>query len=252
MTIPTYLPYFVAAGTAASLIAILYGLKRALAEANWPAADRLRTLLISAVILIGWLAAAIALGAVGAYHVTSSEVPTIQYGILLPILIGALMIWRSETTKRVIAAVPQQWIVGVQLYRALGAIFLILYAAGKLPGLFAWPAGIGDIAIGFLAPVVGLAYARAPHKAAGVVAAWNVFGILDLAIAVGTGFMTAPSRFVPFEVQPSSDLMTVLPMVLIPVYLVPLSIVLHLASLAKLRREAVVSNGHGRGVHARA
>ena len=75
-----------------------------------------------------------------------------------------------------IAAVPQQWIVGVQLYRALGAIFLILYAAGKLPGLFAWPAGIGDIAIGFLAPVVGLAYARAPHKAAGVVAAWNVFG----------------------------------------------------------------------------
>ena len=170
---------------------------------------------------------------------------------MLPILIGALMIWRSETTKRVIAAVPQQWIVGVQLYRALGAIFLILYAAGKLPGLFAWPAGIGDIAIGFLAPVVGLAYARAPHKAAGVVAAWNVFGILDLTIAVGTGFMTAPSRFVPFEVQPTSDLMTVLPMVLIPVYLVPLSIVLHLASLAKLRREAVVSNGHGRGVHAR-
>ena len=69
--------------------------------------------------------------------------------------------------------------------------------------------------------------------------AWNVFGILDLIVAVGTGFMTAPSRFQPFEVQPTSELMTVLPMVLIPVYLVPLSIVLHLASLAKLRRGAV-------------
>ena len=43
----------------------------------------------------------------------SGDRPTIQYGILLPILIGALMIWRSETTKRVIAAVPQQWLVGV-------------------------------------------------------------------------------------------------------------------------------------------
>ena len=32
MTIPTYLPYFVAAGTAAALIAILYGLNRALAR----------------------------------------------------------------------------------------------------------------------------------------------------------------------------------------------------------------------------
>jgi hypothetical protein len=40
--------------------------------------------------------------------------------------------------------------------------------------------------------------------------------------------------------------MTVLPMVLIPVYLVPLSIVLHLASLAKLRREVVAGNRFGR------
>ena len=173
---------------------------------------------------------------------SSNEIPTIQYGILLPILAGALLIWRSETAKRVIAAVPQSWLVGVQLYRAFGVIFLILYATGKLPSLFAWPAGIGDIAIGLLAPIVGVAYARAPHKAATLVAGWNVFGILDLIIAVGTGFATAPSLIQPIEVQPTSDLMTVLPMVLIPVYLVPLSIVLHLASLAKLRREAVAGN----------
>ena len=137
MTIPTYLPYFVLTGTAATLIAILYGLNRALADADWPTPDRTRTLLVSAVILIGWLAAAIVLGAMGVYHVNASEVPTIQYGIVLPILIGALMIWRSETTKRIIDAVPQEWLVGVQLYRALGVIFLILYATGKLPSLFA-------------------------------------------------------------------------------------------------------------------
>jgi len=246
MTIPTYLPYFVAAGTAATLIAILYGLNRALTDAHWPAPDRMRTFLVSAAILLGWLAAAITLGAMGVYHVNASDVPTIQYGILLPILIGALMIWRSETTKRIIAAVPQEWLVSVQFYRTLGVIFLILYAAGKLPGQFAWPAGVGDIAIGLLAPVVGLAYAQAPRKAAGLVAAWNVLGILDLTIAVGTGFVTAPSRFLSLEVQPTSDLMTVLPMVLIPVYLVPLSIVLHLASLAKLRREARASQSRGR------
>ena len=126
-----------AAGTVAVLIAIFYGLSRALVDAHWPAADRTRTLRVSAVILLGWLAAAITLSAMGIYHVTSGDRPTIQYGILLPILIGALMIWRSETTKRIIAAVPQQWLVGVQFYRALGAIFLILYATGKLPGLFA-------------------------------------------------------------------------------------------------------------------
>src|SRR5271169_3055570 len=207
----------------------------------------MRTLLVSAVILVGWLAAAIALGAMGVYHVNASEIPTIQYGILLPILIGTLMIWRSEAAKRIIDTVPQEWIVGVQLYRALGVIFLILYATGKLPGLFARPAGIGDIAIGLLAPVVGLAYARAPRKAVGFVVAWNMFGILDLMIAVGTAFMTAPSLLQPFEVQPTSELMTLLPMVLIPVYLVPLSIVLHLASLAKLSHETQAQS-HGTAI----
>src|SRR4029077_21227511 len=180
MTIPTYLPYFVLAGTAATLIAIPYGLNRALADADWSTPDRTRTLLVSAVILVGWLVAAITLGAMGVYDVNASGIPTIQYGILLQILIGVLMIWRSETAKRIIDAVPQEWLVGVQLYRALGVIFLIPYATGRLPSLLAWPAGIGDIAIGLLAPIAGLAYARAPRKATGLVAAWNVFGILDL------------------------------------------------------------------------
>src|SRR5262245_42268558 len=101
MTIPTYLPYFVAAGTAATLLAILYGLNRALADAHWPAQERVQTFRVSAAILLGWLAAAVTLGALGVYHVGASDVPTIQYGILLPILIGGFMIWRSETTKRI-------------------------------------------------------------------------------------------------------------------------------------------------------
>jgi hypothetical protein len=245
MSIPAYLPYFITAGTVAVLITILYGLNRALADAHWSTADRSRTLRVSAVILLGWLAAAITLGTMGIYHVTSGDRPTIQYGILLPILIGALMIWRSETTKRVIAAVPQQWLVGVQFFRALGAIFLILSATGTLPSLFALPAGLGDTVEGLLAPVVGLAYARAPQKAEGLVAAWNVLGLLDLTDALGLGFLTAPSRYA-LEVQPTSDLMTVLPLVLVSVYLVPLFFVLHLASLAKLARETRASQSLGR------
>ena len=164
MTIPTYLPYFVFAGTAATVFAILYGLNRALAHAAWPAADRTRVFRVSAVVLLGWLALSIALAAMGVYHVDASAIPTVQYAIVLPILIGSLLIWRSETVARVIEAVPQQWLIGVQLYRALGVIFLILYATGKLPGLFAWPAGVGDIVIGLLAPVVGLRLCASPAR----------------------------------------------------------------------------------------
>jgi hypothetical protein len=246
MTIPTYLPYFVFIVPAAATAAILYGLNRALADASWPTVERQRVFRISAIVLLGWLAVSIALAASGAYHVGASDVPTIQYGILAPILIGGLLLWRSETVARILEAVPQQFLIGVQLYRALGAIFLILYASGKLPGLFAWPAGVGDIAIGLLAPVVALAYARAPQDTAGLVRTWNVLGILDLAVAVTTGLMTAPSFIQPIVTHPNSEMMTVLPMVLIPVYLVPLAIVLHIASLTKLHRATAQATGVAR------
>ena len=250
MTIPTFLPYFVFVGTAATVIAILYGLHRSLVEAGWPAADRARTFRASSVILLGWLAVTVALGALGVYHVDSTEIPTIQYGILLPISIGALLIWRSETAKSLIAAVPQPWLVGVQLYRALGVIFLILYATGKLPACSpGLPASATSPSVSWrLSWALPMRGRRARPRASWRRGTCSAFSISS--IAVGTGFATAPSLIQPIEVQPTSELMTVLPMVLIPVYLVPLSIVLHLASLAKLRREAVAGNGFGRPVAA--
>ena len=97
------------------------------------------------VTVIGWFLLAIALASADAYRGTADRIPTIQYGILVPVIIGGLLIWGSPRVARIIETVPQHWLVGVQLYRALGVIFLILYAAGKLPGLFAWPAGLGDV-----------------------------------------------------------------------------------------------------------
>jgi hypothetical protein len=237
MTVPTYLPYVIMTGNVLTLVAILYGLNRALARASWPRPERLRALTISGAILFGWLAIALGLSGAGFYHVTANGIPTVQYGLLLPILLGVFLIFRSELAGRILDAVPQPWIVGVQLYRALGVVFLILYAAGQLPALFAWPAGVGDIAVGLSAPFVALAYARAPRDNAGTVRAWNLLGILDLTIAVTMGFLTSPSAITPIVVHPSSELVTMLPMVMIPVYMVPLSIVLHIASLVKLHRE---------------
>jgi hypothetical protein len=71
---------------------------------------------------------------------------------------------------------------------------------------------------------------------AGLVKAWNAFGILDLTVAVTAGFITTPSAL--FSYDPPNELISVFPLVLIAVYAVPLSILLHLASLAKLHRES--------------
>ena len=232
MTIPTYLPYYVLIGAIAIIATILFGLRNALAKAAWSKHERATAFRFSAIILIGWFLLAFALGLAGAYRAAPDRIPTIQYGIFIPFLIGAWLIWWSPGVGRIIDAVPQSWIVGVQLYRALGVIFLILYATDNMPGLFAWPAGVGDITVGLLAPVVALAYARDPQRNVGRVTTWNVLGIFDLVAAIATGFITSPSTL--FSYEPPNELIAIFPLVLIPIYLVPLSLLLHLASLAKL------------------
>ena len=85
MTIPAYLTVYVLTGSVAIVAAIVFGLNRALARADWSADERARVVGGAALILVLWLAGAIALGAAGAFHASSGDVPTLQYGIFLPI-----------------------------------------------------------------------------------------------------------------------------------------------------------------------
>jgi hypothetical protein len=239
MNDPAYLPYYVLTGAIGTIAALLFGLRGALRNAGWSTHERTATLGAATIGVIGWFLLTLALASADAYRGDADRIPTIQYGILVPILIGGLLIWRSPRLARIIDAVPQHWLIGVQLYRALGVIFLILYATGKLPGLFALPAGLGDVLVGVLAPIVGIAYRRGPRENTYLVSAWNLFGLADLVVAVTTGFLTSPSAFQLFAFDPPNELISRFPLVLIPVFLVPLSVLLHLASLVKLRRDAL-------------
>jgi hypothetical protein len=239
MIVPAYLPCYVVAGSIGVMATILFGLSNALRNAGWAAYERAAAVRTAAIIVIGWFLLTIALASIDDYRADAVRVPTIQYGILVPVLIGGYLIWRSPRLAGLIDAVPQHWLIAIQLYRASGAIFLILYAAGKLPGLFAWPAGLGDVLVGILAPVVAVAFVRAPHKNSDLVSAWNIFGLADLVISVAAGFLTSPSPFQLFAFDAPNQLISVFPLVLVPTFLVPVSVLLHLASLTKLRRDGL-------------
>ncbi len=75
--------------------------------------------------------------------------------------------------------------------RVVGGVFLIVLALGKLPAVFAVPAGLGDIAIGAAAPFVAWRLARGTNRAGAVMSAvgFNIMGIVDLAVAVSIGFL---------------------------------------------------------------
>jgi len=234
--VPNYLIPYVLSGTSAIIAVVLFGLYRALKLDQWSARDRRQAVGTGAVLLVAWFFTALLLSWLGFYRGAPSRVPTIQYGVLLPIVVGVALFWRWRMLRRVLEAVPQHWIVSVQIYRALGLIFLVLYAGGRLPGVFAWPAGAGDVIVGVLAPFVGIAYARRSRNAAALVRAWNRFGIVDLIVAVATGLLTSPSPFQMFALGAPNQLISAFPLAMVPVFLVPLSVLLHLASLQKLRQ----------------
>lgn len=232
--VPAYLPAYILIGSVATITAVLVVVHRGLKGAGWSDHERRKAIRSIATLLIVWFLAELVPAWLGFFQGAAPRIPMIQFGMLIPPVIVALLFWRWRLLGRVVETVPQKWIVGVQFYRVMGVIFLVLYAAGKLPGIFAFPAAIGDILTGLFAPIVGAAYASNTQAAAGRLRAWNLFGIADLIVAVGLGFFTSPSPFQMLSLDKPNELVTAFPLVMIPVFLVPLAILLHLASLRKL------------------
>jgi hypothetical protein len=195
----------------------------------------------SAVFIGAWLGAALLLAPPPASLVNRDRFylsPLFPLFALIPPALGALALALWPTLRRTIAAVPLPALVGIQLYRIVGVVFLILLAQGQLPGHFALPAGWGDVVIGLAAPLVALALLRGIPNARGLAAGWNLLGLLDLAVAVGmgTGYL-APLLTDAVGRLPPAGAMGVFPLILVPTFAVPVSVVLHLLALSRLIRE---------------
>jgi hypothetical protein len=132
--------------------------------------------------------------------------PGMAVAIFVPVAVGLGPIAASPTARRIIGFAPLGALVAIQVYPVVGALFLVLLAAGGRPAAFALPAGFGDVAVGLAAPVVGLAAARRPHDTRP--AAWcNTLGIVDLLICgldrlldlAGHGAAFCPRRVQPTD-----------------------------------------------------
>jgi hypothetical protein len=218
-------------------ILLLCGVWKALRAKSNPTMNVRGVIMALGTILFAWLAVALWAGWLGLFRSAENQmVPYISLAIGIPIVAGAALIRWSRTIQEIVDAVPQSWIVGLQFYRVVGVTFLVLQAVGLLPGIFALPAGYGDAFVGLTALPVALAYARYKSKCDSLVTLWNYFGLVDLAVALATGFLSAPSRFQIFSLDAPNLMIGSFPLVMIPIYAVPLSILLHLVSLTKQRQ----------------
>src|SRR5512135_3476649 len=191
------------------------------------------------VVLIIWLALVLVLGASGSFVGQPGAPPIpIAAGALIPVIAFLAAYWVIDSFREYVLSFDLQFAAGFQAWRFGGLGFIALYAYGILPGLFALPAGLGDMAIGFTAVWVVRALRDRPEFATSrKYQIWNVLGILDLVVAVSMGGLSA---YLGLGMSGSITAfpMARMPLILIPAFLVPLFVMLHIAALIQSRRLA--------------
>ena len=178
----------------------------------------------------------------GVFRPGANPLPLLPLAIFLPVIIGAPILMRSKRMGQVLDAMPATWLVALQLYRVFGSVFLVGWARNVVPGVFALPAGIGDVITGLLAVPIAISLSADTPAARRAAIGWNVFGLLDFAVAVSIGLMISPGPFQLIVPSIPNSTAGVYPNVMIPAFAVPSSILLHALSLRQLRRR----NGCGR------
>jgi hypothetical protein len=146
------------------------------------------------------------------------------------VILFAVALRTSLAFRELVLALDIHLIVAIQAWRYAGFGFIALYANHVLPGLFAWPAGLGDMAIGIVAPLWIVALTRNREAVASArFRLWNALGILDFVIAFTTATICAIT--IVGDSVPSIAPMGQLPLVLIPEFMVPLFLMLHIVAL---------------------
>lgn len=226
---------------AAAAVAVWWILSAAAGRSGLPPGTVRRFRVVAAVVLAAWPGLALLLAPPAAPAATLDPYrlnPLIPAFLAGSIVAGLAAFALSRTLRRAVASASLPALVGAQLFRVIGAVFLALLAAGRLPAHFAKPAGWGDLAVSLSAPLVALALARGMAGARGIAIAWSLLGLLDLMVAVGMGTgLLAPLLAPELGARvPPVGAMGTFPMLVIPAFMVPLAVLLHLAVLWRLVR----------------
>jgi hypothetical protein len=220
--------------------AILIGLWLGLSRTEFSAGKRAAIWLSVAIPFTLWLALVWSLALNGTFQPIPdvARLPRLPIAIFAPVIIGLILLLRSKSIAALLDATPASWLVGLQVYRIFGGIFLVNWVHGTVAGAFAWPAGIGDVLTGIMALPVVLQLASGAESGRSAAIAWNIFGLLDFAVAITMGTLSTPGPLQIFGLDIPASLAGTYPTVLIPAFAVPSSILLHALSIWQLRRIA--------------
>ncbi len=129
----------------------------------------------------------------------------------------------------------QRWLVGLQVWRIIGGVFLIEYSRQNIPAIFAFPAGIGDLLVGIVAASLLLLYRYREQLPNWSIVLVLVLGIVDFLSAFFFGYFSSEGPMQLFHPEIINNTLFY-PTGLIPLFLVPYAIFFHMLSWISYRQ----------------
>jgi hypothetical protein len=195
-----------------------------------------RTAKVVLVAVIGlWIGLQVTLATAGVLAtVLPGGAPLLGLMFVLPPIVVGFAALASPGVRTALLGLPMPLLIGLNATRVVGLFFVLLAASGRMDGPFPHAAGWGDVITAVAAIPLALLVARraAPRTA---VFAWSVFGTLDLAAALVLGaasFGDGLGQLIPASA--GGEEIASLPWSLIPTVLVPLYLIMHGVILAQL------------------
>ena len=131
---------------------------------------------LAAGLIAVWFAFSLAASARHLFETAPTRPPLpLLLAVLVPIVLFAAWYMRSAGFRAYILSLNPRTLTAVQSWRIAGYVFLVLYTYRILPGMFALPAGWGDIAIGATALLVAAKLATPAHRTSFI--AWQLLGM---------------------------------------------------------------------------
>jgi hypothetical protein len=181
-------------------------------------------------VIAGWFIFALSASALHLFKNDSDRIGVaVAIAALTPIVVFSVWFAASESFRQFALSLNPRILSSLHAWRIMGFVFVLLEVRGVLPAIFALPAGYGDMAIGATATFVAWKLADPSHRNSFIF--WQLLGIADLIMAVSLG--TTARVLDPHGA--SMVVMTVLPLSIVPTFLVPLFVVFHVICIAQAR-----------------
>jgi hypothetical protein len=206
---------------------------------------------VTVLALLVYLVAAILAGTTGLVSRPGQPPLMLLAFIVIPIALGVAAYSLSPSLRAWTDRFSLTWLVGLHIWRFVGFGFVAAWMLGRLPGGFAIPEGLGDAAAaaGAVALLPSLRRGTVPRT---WLLVWNTFGLIDLMSALIVGVLYSNTNLgVLGRGGVSTELMVTFPVSLIPTFLVPLFILLHLLTFARVaRRQSTTGMATPTAIHA--